>query len=188
LSYLQSTYLYIYKYIWIAQKSTVVYITFQGACIGTFTWHIHCNNYVDIQLLIVYCMYVLQLCNCICATSHAMLLHYCKYLLQSHEIHFYKGIRHCSLYICILSSNTYVRHYVNIYMKVYIAVLSSKEKKLLFIKKDCLQKRKRKVLLYICLASYIYRHVCLSDMHVWVIYKKSWSVHYTYTYICTYDM
>ena len=110
-------------------KEHSLYTSFQDACIGalytTYLW----NNYIDIQRLIMYCMYVLQLCNCICATSHAMPLHYCKYLLQLHEIHFYRKIKYFSSYICMLSSNTYVRHYVNIYRKVYIAVFVFKRKK-----------------------------------------------------------
>ena len=117
----------------LVQKSTVVYTSFQDACIGalytTYLW----NNYIDIQLLIMFCIYVLQLCNCICATSHAMLLHYCKSLLQLHEIHFYRKVRHYSSYICMLSSNTYVRHYVNIYIGYVYCSFVSKEKGKAFI-------------------------------------------------------
>src|SRR5215510_712663 len=88
-------------------------------------------------------------------------LYNCKYLLQSHEIHFYRKIRHCSSYICILSSNTYVRHYVNIYMKVYIAVLSSKEKKLLLNKKRLFTKKKKKST-FIYLSCFLYMQTRMS--------------------------
>ena len=55
----------------------------------------------------------------------------------------------------MLSSNTYVRHYVNIYRKVYIAVFVFKRKKA-FIDKKRLFTKKEKKYFYISVLLLIY--------------------------------